>query len=194
MMRWIERGLLLVGVACLGLSAGSWIDSWFYQRAQGRRLDALVRNGSDRHRQKRVHAAGTGRSGAGESELVGRIEIPRLGISAIIAEGSDARTLRHAVGHVPATALPGDPGNVVLAGHRDSFFRALKDVRAGDHVRITTQSGTYVYQVDSTDIVGPERVDLLDASGTEALTLITCYPFNYIGSAPDRFVVHARPA
>lgn len=194
MMRWIERGLLLAGVACLGLSAGSWIDSFLYQRAQGRRLDALVRDGSERHRQKRSHSAGAGRRGTDESELVGRIEIPRLGISAIIAEGIDARTLRRAVGHVPATALPGDDGNVVLAGHRDSFFRALKDVRAGDHVRITTQSGDYDYQVDSTDIVGAERVDLLDASGAATLTLITCYPFNYLGPAPGRFVVHARPA
>jgi sortase A len=89
--------------------------------------------------------------------------------------------------------LPGDAGNVVLAGHRDSFFRALKDVRAGDHVRITTQAGVYDYQVDSTDVVGPERVDLLDASDAATLTLITCYPFNYLGPAPDRFVVHARP-
>ena len=194
MMRWIERGLLLAGVACLGLSAGSWIDSFLYQRAQGRRLDALVRDGSARHHRKRDHAAGAGRRGTGDSELVGRIEIPRLGISAIIAEGTDARTLQRAVGHVPATALPGDDGNVVLAGHRDSFFRALKDVRAGDRVRITTPSGDYDYQVDSTDIVGADRVDLLDASGAATLTLITCYPFNYLGPAPGRFVVHARPA
>jgi sortase A len=194
MMRWIERGLLLVGVACLAISAGSWVDSRLYQRMQGRRLDALLHNGSDRHRQQRNHAVGTGRRGGGESELVGRIEIPRLGISAIIAEGTDPRTLRRAVGHVPATALPGDDGNIVLAGHRDSFFRALKDVRAGDRVRITTQAGVYDYQVDSTDVVGPERVDLLDASAAATLTLITCYPFNYLGPAPGRFVVHARPA
>lgn len=194
MMRWIERGLLFVGVVCLGFSAGSWLDSGLYQRMQGRRLDALLRHGSGRQHPRRAHAAGMARDGAAVNDLVGRIEIPRLRISAIIAEGTDSRTLRRAVGHVPSTALPGDAGNIVLAGHRDSFFRALKDVHAGDQVRITTEDGVYDYMVDSTDVVGPERTDLLSASDATTLTLITCYPFNYVGPAPDRFVVHARPS
>jgi len=194
MMRWIERGLLLVGIVCLGFSAGSWLDSGLYQRIQGRRFDALLRHGSGRLHPRRTHTVGAGRDGAAGSELVGRIEIPRLGISAIIAEGTDSRTLRRAVGHVPSSALPGDAGNIVLAGHRDSFFRALKGVQAGDQVRITTEDGVYDYRVDSTDVVGPERTDLLAASDATTLTLITCYPFNYVGPAPDRFIVHARPS
>ena len=194
MMRWIERGLLLVGIVCLGFSAGSWLDSGLYQRIQGRRFDALLRHGSGRQHARRAHAAGAARDGAPGSELVGRIEIPRLGISAIIAEGTDSRTLRRAVGHVPSTALPGDLGNIVLAGHRDSFFRALRGVQAGDQVRITTEDGVYDYRVDSTDVVGPERTDLLAASDVTTLTLITCYPFNYVGPAPDRFIVRARPS
>jgi sortase A len=194
MMRWIERGLLLVGIVCLGFSAASWLDSELYQRMQGRRFDALLRRGSGRQHPRRAHATGAARDGAAVSGVVGRIEIPRLRISAIIAEGTDARTLRRAVGHVPSTALPGDAGNIVLAGHRDSFFRALKGVQAGDQVRITTEDGVYDYKVESTDVVGPERTDLLAASDATTLTLITCYPFNYVGPAPDRFVVHARPA
>jgi LPXTG-site transpeptidase (sortase) family protein len=194
MMRWIERGLLLVGIVCLGFSAGSWLDSGLYQRMQGRRFDALLRHGSGRQHPRRAHAAGAARDGAAVGEVVGRIEIPRLRISAIVAEGIDARTLRRAVGHVPSTALPGDAGNIVLAGHRDSFFRALKDVQAGDQVRITTEDGVYDYKVESTDVVGPERTDILAASDATTLTLITCYPFNYVGPAPDRFVVHARPS
>ena len=87
-----------------------------------------------------------------------------------------------------------DNANEVLAGHRDSFFHALKGVHAGDRVRITTQEGVYDYEVDSTDVVGPERTDLLASTNATILTLITCYPFNYVGPAPDRFVVHARPA
>jgi sortase A len=193
MMRWIERGLLLVGVICLGLAASSRIDSNLYQRLQGRRLDALLGHGAAGYRPRPAHASGAGRGIATGSELLGRIEIPRLGVSAIIAEGTDSRTLRRAVGHVPSTAWPGQAGNVVLAGHRDSFFHALKDVHAGDYVRITTLEGVYEYEVDSTDVVGPGRTDLLDPSDATTLTLITCYPFNYVGPAPDRFVVRARP-
>jgi sortase A len=194
MMKWIERGFLIVGVVCLGFSAWNWLDSNLYQRAAGQRLESLLkRHSGPRH-------TGGGRAGGATSrdtaarDIVGRIEIPRLGISAIIAEGIDPRTLRRAVGHVPSTALPGEEGNVVLAGHRDSFFHALKDVRSGDQVKITTEEGVFEYAVDSTDVVGPQRVDLLDAAAADSLTLITCYPFNYVGPAPDRFVVHARPA
>jgi sortase A len=194
MLRWIERGFLVVGIVCLGSSAWNWLDSSLYQRAAGQRLESLLRHHTGPRHPGRGRAADAASGDAPARDIVGRIEVPRLGISAIIAEGVDPRTLRRAVGHVPSTALPGDAGNVVLAGHRDSFFHELKNVHPGDQVRITTQEGVFEYAVDSTDVVGPERVDLLDASASAALTLITCYPFNYVGPAPDRFVVHARPA
>jgi sortase A len=127
-----------------------------------------------------------------ESELVGRIEIPRLNLRAIIAEGVDSRTLRRAVGHLPGSPLPGQAGNVVLAGHRDTFFRALKDVREDDMVRITTPRGRYEYVVEATAIVEPTRTDVLDATGDPSVTLVTCYPFYLVGDAPDRFVVRGR--
>jgi sortase A len=123
--------------------------------------------------------------------LIGRLQIPRLGVAAMVREGADERTLRQAVGHIPGTALPGKTGNVALAGHRDTFFRELRNIRRDDAIDLQTDHGTYRYVVDSTKIVGPREVGVLKASGGETLTLVTCYPFYYIGSAPKRFIVHA---
>jgi sortase A len=123
--------------------------------------------------------------------LIGRIEIPRLDVSAIIRAGSDSRTLRLAVGHIPGTAMPGEAGNIGLAAHRDTFFRRLSDIRADDDIRLVTPEGTYTFRVARTLIVEPSDVWVLDATGAPALTLVTCYPFTYIGSAPRRFIVRA---
>ena len=125
------------------------------------------------------------------ASLIGRLEIPRLGLSAMVREGADDRTLRKAVGHIPGTALPGIVGNVALAGHRDTFFRPLRNIRKGDAIDLQTERGTYRYVVESTNIVGPRDVGVLAASGGETLTLVTCYPFYYVGSAPKRFIVRA---
>lgn len=124
--------------------------------------------------------------------VVGRIEVPRINVSAVVREGSDDKTLKKAAGHVPYTALPGEHGNVGIAAHRDSFFRNLRGVRQGDRIRVTTTWGTYEYEVDSLKIVKPENVEVLDPTPEPALTLVTCYPFNYVGSAPKRFIVRAR--
>jgi sortase A len=124
-------------------------------------------------------------------DLVGRIEIPRLRLKAVVAEGVSARTLRLAVGHVPGTALPGEDGNVVLAGHRDTFFRPLKDVEPGDAVTLTTPEGRFEYRVEAAEVVAPTRTDLLESTSAPTLTLVTCYPFYLVGSAPDRFIVRA---
>jgi sortase A len=123
---------------------------------------------------------------------IGRIEIPRLGISAVVRSGADARTLSLAVGHIPGTALPGEIGNVGLAGHRDTFFRRLRDVRPDDEIRLVTPGGTYVYRIARTDVVWPRDVWVLDDTDQSVLTLITCFPFRYLGSAPQRFVVRAE--
>jgi sortase A len=122
---------------------------------------------------------------------MGRIEIPRLGVSAVVRAGSDARTLQLAVGHIPGTAMPGDSGNVGLAGHRDTFFRRLRDIRADDEIRVVTPDGTFSYRVQRTLIVEPDDVWVLDPAADSLLTLITCYPFTYVGSAPQRFIVRA---
>ncbi len=123
--------------------------------------------------------------------LLGRMEIPKLGISVMVLEGDGDDVLRKAVGHVPTTALPGGPGNVVIAGHRDTFFRALRRIRKDDDIIFTTTQGIYNYHVGSIEKVGPQDVQVLDASPQPTLTLVTCYPFDYIGPAPERFVVQA---
>jgi sortase A len=123
--------------------------------------------------------------------VIGRLQIPRLKLSVMVREGADERTLSRAVGHIPGTALPGRLGNVGLAGHRDTFFRALRDIREDDTIELETTQGTYRYIVKSTRIVTPRDVSVLAASGGENLTLVTCYPFYYVGSAPKRFIVHA---
>ncbi len=132
--------------------------------------------------------------GLAEGDLIGRIKVPRLGVSALILEGVGGRTLRRGVGHIPDTALPGQAGqegNVGIAGHRDSFFRGLKDIQQDDLIEVTTPEGVHRYRVQWTKIVRPRDVDVLDGSGGPELTLVTCYPFYYVGSAPKRFIVRA---
>ena len=101
------------------------------------------------------------------------------------------RGLRDAVGHIPLTALPGEPGNTGLAGHRDTFFRPLKDIKLYDTIRFTNEDGSTEYRVIATRIVGPKDVSAVDTTSGDKLTLITCYPFYYIGPAPKRFIVEA---
>jgi len=125
------------------------------------------------------------------ASLIGRLEIPRLKLSVMVREGADGKTLHRAVGHIPGTAMPGFAGNVALAGHRDTFFRELRNIKKNDSIEFETENGTYRYLVESTDIVGPRDVGLLAAFHGQTLTLVTCYPFYYIGSAPKRFIVHA---
>ncbi len=127
--------------------------------------------------------------------VIGRLEIPRLGIQAMVREGVDDETLKVAVGHIPGTARPGEAGNIGLAAHRDTFFRALKGVRKGDLMRLTTLDGSETYHVASATVVDPAQVGVLAGTiGTRELTLVTCYPFDFIGAAPKRFVVAALAA
>jgi sortase A len=123
---------------------------------------------------------------------VGRIEIPSVHISVTVAEGTSPRVLRLAVGHMPGTALPGDTGNVVLAAHRDAFFRRLGELKSGDVIRLAVPGRQYVYSVRFADIVGPNETWVLEPSPGQSLTLVTCYPFYFVGPAPKRFVIRAR--
>jgi sortase A len=123
--------------------------------------------------------------------LLGRLRIPRLHVAAMVREGADSGTLRTAIGHIPGTALPGRVGNVGLAGHRDTFFRPLRNIEKDDTIDFETGSGTYRYAVQSTKIVSPRDVSVLAAADGRTLTLVTCYPFYYVGSAPKRFIVRA---
>jgi sortase A len=124
--------------------------------------------------------------------VIGRIEIPALALSAPITSDYDVNSLRLGVGHIPGTAVPGGLGTVGLAGHRDSFFRPLRRVTPKMEIRLVDKSGTYHYVVDSTEIVSPDRVEVLDIVARPELALITCFPFDYVGAAPRRFIVHAH--
>jgi sortase A len=124
--------------------------------------------------------------------VIGMIEVPALGLSAPITSDIDVSSLQLGVGHIRGTAMPGGLGTVGIAGHRDSFFRPLRHVAPGMDIKLTSESGTYHYQVDSTEIVTPDKVRVLDIIHQPALTLITCFPFDYIGAAPRRFIVHAH--
>ena len=123
--------------------------------------------------------------------LLGRLRIPRLHLAGMVREGAGSGTLRTAIGHIPGTALPGKMGNIGLAGHRDTFFRALRNIEKDDTIDFETEGGTYRYAVESTKIVSPRDVSVLKAAGGRTLTLVTCYPFYYVGSAPKRFIVRA---
>jgi sortase A len=126
------------------------------------------------------------------ADVIGRIEIPQIALSAPIMASISRDGLLRGAGHVPGTALPGGLGTIGIAGHRDTFFRPLRRIRPGMQIRVIGTAGAYRYRVDSTEIVDPEEVEVLDIAPQPMLTLITCYPFNYIGAAPRRFIVHAH--
>lgn len=174
----IEVAFLAMSVALLGYTGYVWWNARISQ-AQGYRDLSHVQ-----HDRQLVAPA--------EGSLLGEIEIPRIGLSSIILEGTETGTLRRAVGHIPGTALPGQPGNLCLAGHRDTFFRPLRRVATGDQVAIKTRTGrTILYRVQSVQVVRPEDAQVLDNTQVDAVTLVTCYPFHFIGTAPKRFIVRA---
>jgi len=194
-LRWIERALLVIGLLCLGVWAYAWIDARYVQYEENRLLDQAAATAAETDALASFHeeaAPKKRREPQPEGALVGRVEIPRVGVSGIVLEGVEKKTLRRGVGRIPGTALPGDGGNVGLAAHRDSFFRGLKDIRKNDIITLKTLESTYYYRVDWTEIVLPEDTHVLEDTGVPELTLVTCYPFYYVGSAPKRFVVRAE--
>lgn len=126
-----------------------------------------------------------------EGEAIGEIRIDRLQIDAVIAEGDSAAVLRRAVGHLTDTPMPGETGNVVLAAHRDTFFRPLKDIRTGDVIDVVDMAHRWQYRVEWSRVVSPSATEVLDNTDDSVLTLVTCYPFEYVGRAPTRLVVRA---
>jgi len=186
-VRWLERALIVIGVLCLGYFLYSYAEERLYQSFENQQLDAILQDGAPAE----GRAITPRRPAPAPGSTIGRIEIPRLKVSAVIRAGSDARTLRLAVGYIPGTALPGERGNVGLAGHRDTFFRKLRDINPDDEIRVTTRDGVFRYYVQRTNIVQPKDVWVLNATDYPALTLVTCYPFTYVGSAPQRFIVRA---
>jgi sortase A len=119
------------------------------------------------------------------------LRIPRIHLEVPVIEGTDDAALNRALGHIEDTAIPGTDGNSGIAGHRDGFFRGLKDIVAGDNIELETLHSTEVYRIERIWIVDPEDVSVLDPTPTRSLTLVTCYPFYYVGSAPKRYIVRA---
>jgi len=190
--RRASRLLLGVGLLLLAYAAYVVIDARIYQAHLLKRLahDREMALNADARTQTafvRV-AAPPPVEGAGIAEM----RIGRLGLSVVVVQGQSEAILRRAVGHLAGTALPGDEGNVVLAGHRDTFFRPLKDILEGDRITLQTSQRAFEYVVESTSIVKPTDVGVIEPSGGHTLTLITCFPFYYVGPAPNRFIVLAR--
>jgi len=117
------------------------------------------------------------------------LRIPKIRLEVAVLPGTDDRTLDRGLGHIEQTAEPGTDGNAGIAGHRDGFFRGLKDIEPGDSIELETLHGKETYRVERTWIVEPDDVSVLDPTPTQTLTLVTCYPFYFVGSAPQRFIV-----
>ena len=188
-VRWLERGLAAVGVACLIWAGTIAMAAAVYQANQRVLLERSV-SAVDQPEMDRAPNVALRR--AAILGAIGRLEIPRIGLSAVIAEGDDEKTLKVGVGHLPDTPLPWQDGNAALAGHRDTFFRPLRRIQAGDDIWLATPRGDFRYRVMRHIVVNPDELWVLDPSTRAALTLITCYPFDFIGPAPRRFVVHAE--
>jgi sortase A len=173
----ISKILLLIGIVCLGLYGFFTVQAYFHQQTLENELYQPLKS--------TIPVAGPARGRhLKDGDLFGRLEVPRLNMSVMVMEGYRAKTLRLGAGHIPGT-----PG--AIAGHRDTFFRPLKDIKLNDRIRLTTPEATTEYRVVATKIVGPADTWVLDNPGDDRLILITCYPFHYIGPAPKRFIVEA---
>jgi sortase A len=194
-----ERAAWVVGIVCLALVGARYVDSVVHRQQALRRFEQLktaaVQPRADAidftlWSPQRLSAWRTASALPGPSPLA-VLRIPKIRLEVPVLEGTDELTLNRAVGHIEQTAVPGSDGNAGIAGHRDGFFRGLKDVAAGDTIELDTLHGLEVYRIERTWIVGPDDVAVLDPTPARSLTLVTCYPFYYVGSAPQRFIVRA---
>ncbi len=180
-LRTASGVLLLIGMVAVGYAAYAIESARTYQAAHERTFEATPPSAEPRVAEPPP-----------EGSTLGRLQIPRLGLRVMVVQGDSPQILGRAVGHLPETTLPGEDGNAALAGHRDTLFRPLRGVRPGDEITFETASRVVRYQVDWMLVVPPSSVEVLQSSGVRELTLITCFPFDFVGSAPNRFVVRAR--
>jgi sortase A len=209
-LRWLERALLLCGLGLIAIVGVTRLESNLSSRAALRSFADLdsstsfsIGEKAERNCAPRVSSpSGAEASSSARKEDVSRkagvpmavLEIPKIHLTVPVLDGADALTLSHAVGRIHGTARPGEQGNIGIAGHRDSFFRGLKDLEIGDSIELKAGGATETYVVDKIQIVTPENVGVLRPRPHPSLTLVTCYPFYYIGSAPERYVVMASRA
>ncbi len=195
MNTWPHRGgriaqrteflLWLAGALCVGVSALTGVRVL----AARRQADTVLRTPQGTTVPVVVANA---KAKAGATVVMGRMEIPQISLSVPVMADYDPDSLLRGVGHIQGTALPGGLGTMGLAGHRDTFFRPLRRIAPKMEIRVAGGTGTYHYEVDSTEVVTPEQVEVLEIRSRPELTLITCYPFDFIGAAPKRFIVHAH--
>jgi sortase A len=176
---------MMAGTLAIGYAGYTKAGELSYQRTEMAKFEAPKVTSSPQPRNDSPARPALG-------DVLGEIRIPRLGLKAIVVEGDSSEILRRAVGHVPNTALPGEFGNVGLAGHRDSLFRSLRRIKQGDLVTFELKDQQFRYQVQYLEIVEPGNIAVLQSGTAHELTLITCFPFTYIGPAPNRFIVHAH--
>jgi sortase A len=186
-LRAIERGLMALAFACLAWSGFVAVEARRYQHDEAAALERMLALVPP------VNAPAAVSAPLRPGDLIGSLTIPRLHLSAMVVEGDDDGSLSVAIGHLPDTPPPWwDHGNAAVAAHRDTYFRPLKDIVVGDEIEVVTPRGQFVYDVTDTTIVGPDDTSVLNPTENPTLTLITCYPFGYIGHAPRRFIVRAE--
>ena len=188
LIRLIYRVLFTAGILALLWAGGRLAYAKTYQLFLMSKLNALPAFSKGR-----PNANGRSLTPLRSGDLVGRLDIAERNISVVVLEGVEDDTLDIAAGHIPGTSLPGSNGNVVIAAHRDTFFRELRNIHVGNTIQVSTPRGTFDYSVTKTEIVNPSETRVLESNGHSELTLITCYPFLFLGAAPQRFIVHARP-
>ena len=195
----IEQAAWVVGAAAMAVWLVAQLIGFFGARHEAQRFEvarkaavSLTAPAPDQHLWSpgRVQAWRNTLLQPGPAPLA-LLRIARVGLVVPVLEGTDEWTLNRGVGHIDGTPGPGADGNSGIAGHRDGFFRGLKDVRAGDAIELETPTGVEQYVIERTWIVEPDDVSVLDATGMPAITLVTCYPFYFVGSAPQRFIVRA---
>lgn len=191
---WMSRTLVAFGVACLLVYGLAELRAAHHRERQAAILmEAIARERSA----DPVLPAPPTRTRAAEPAVeegaaIGLLEIPRLGLSTPILSGEDEATLELGAGHLRDTPSPWDEGNSAVAGHRDGVFRPLRHIKIGDRVEVQTREGSLSYIVTDTFVVSPDDLSVLEPTERPVLTLITCYPFNYVGPAPKRFIVRAE--
>jgi len=187
---WIERMLLCLGAATAAWCAASWLEMQYTERLAV--PSSLVARGLPGDAGAPSPRGTSGRMGIPAGTVVARLDAPAVKLSTAVLEGSDDSILNRGAGHIEDTALPGEPGNIGIAGHRDTIFRPVRRMRAGDELTLSTSDHIYRYRISKTLIVDPDDVYVLNPTRQPTLTLVTCYPFDFIGHAPKRFIVQAR--
>jgi LPXTG-site transpeptidase (sortase) family protein len=180
---------LLSGAILLAWPMFVTLESQYTQWAGERQLLEI----SQTAQEKIVETAPAGKRLHRGGAVLGRFEVPRLHLSYVVLEGTDNRTLDKSIGHVEGTADIGEPGNIGIAGHRNTHFRKLEWIRRDDEIKLSSTDAEFCYRVEWVRLFKPGDLEVLDPSHGPALTLVTCFPFEYVGAAPLRFVVRALP-